>query len=105
MLHLRVLGGLALERDGVPLDAMVAQRKSLALLALAAVAGPRGVSRDTLVAYVWPERDTERARGALRQAMHAMRQRVGDAALLVGGAEVRRHAEVVSAAVGPVSAP
>ncbi|MDP1861511.1 MAG: BTAD domain-containing putative transcriptional regulator [Gemmatimonadaceae bacterium] len=99
VLFLRVLGGLALERDGVPLDTMAAQRKSLALLALLAVAGPRGMSRDALIAYVWPESDTERARGALRQALHAMRPRVGDAELLVGGSELRLNPEIVSSDV------
>ncbi len=99
MLFLRVLGGLALERDGAPLDAMAAQRKSLALLALLAVAGTRGMSRDALIAYVWPESDTERARGALRQALHAMRPRVGDVELLVGGSELRLNPDVVSSDV------
>jgi DNA-binding SARP family transcriptional activator/TolB-like protein len=99
VLFLRVLGGLALERDGVPVDAMAAQRKSLALLALLAVAGPRGMSRDALIAYVWPESDAERARGALRQTLHAMRPRVGDVELLVGGSELRLNPEVVSSDV------
>jgi DNA-binding SARP family transcriptional activator/TolB-like protein len=99
VLFLRVLGGLALEREGVPVDAMAAQRKSLALLALLAVAGPRGMSRDALIAYVWPESDAERARGALRQTLHAMRPRVGDAELLVGGSELRLNPEVVSSDV------
>lgn len=100
MLYLRVLGGLTFERDSVPLDAMAAQRKSLALLALLAVAGPRGVSRDKLVAYVWPESDTEHGRGAMRQAIHAMRQRVGDADVLVGGAELRLNSDVIASDVG-----
>lgn len=99
VLFLRVLGGLALERDGVLLDAMAAQRKSLALLALLAVAGPRGMSRDTLIAYVWPESDAERARGALRQTLHAMRPRVGDLELLIGGSELRLNPEVISSDV------
>src|SRR6478609_4127075 len=100
LLFLRVLGGLALERDGMPLDAMSAQRKSLALLALLAVAGPRGMSRDALLAYIWPESDAERARGALRQTLHAMRPRVGDVELLVGTSELRLNPEVVSSDVG-----
>ncbi len=99
MLFLRVLGGLALERDGVPLEAMAAQRKSLALLALLAVAGPRGMSREALIAFVWPESDSERARGALRQTLHAMRPRVGDVELLIGTSELRLNPEIVSSDV------
>jgi TolB-like protein/DNA-binding SARP family transcriptional activator/Flp pilus assembly protein TadD len=103
MLFLRVLGGLTFEGEGVPLDAMAAQRKSLALLALLAVAGPRGMSRDKLVAYVWPESDTDRGRGALRQTIHAMRQRLGDADVLIGGAELRLNSEVIATDVGRFS--
>lgn len=99
MFVIRVLGGLALERDGVRLDAMAAQRKSLALLALLAVAGPRGMSRDALIAYVWPESDAERGRGALRQMLHAMRARAGDVELLVGGSELRLNPDVVASDV------
>ncbi|MEO5817271.1 MAG: BTAD domain-containing putative transcriptional regulator [Gemmatimonadaceae bacterium] len=99
MLFLRVFGGLALERDGVSIDAMAAQRKSLALLALLAVAGPRGMSRDALIAYVWPESDAERARGALRQTLHAMRSRVGDVELLIGTSELRLNPQLVSSDV------
>ncbi|MDB4891664.1 MAG: transcriptional activator protein [Gemmatimonadetes bacterium] len=103
MLFLRVLGGLALERDGVPIDAMGAQRKSLALLALLAVAGARGMSRDALIAFVWPESDSERARGALRQTLHAMRPRVGDVELLTGTSELRLNPEVVSSDIARFS--
>ncbi len=103
-LFLRVLGGLTLERDGAPIEAIATQRKSLALLAILAVAGARGLSRDTCVAHIWPESDAERARGALRQTLHAMRARVGDAEIVVGGSELRLNASVLTSDVANFSA-
>jgi DNA-binding SARP family transcriptional activator/TolB-like protein/Flp pilus assembly protein TadD len=87
--RLRVLGGAALERDGVPLDTVGAQRKSLALLTLLAVARGQGISRDRVAAYLWAESDTERARGALKQALHVVRRQLGSADAIQGTAELR----------------
>jgi DNA-binding SARP family transcriptional activator len=54
MLHLTTFGGLSVEIDGTPGSGAAQQRKTLALLALLAVAGPRGLSRDRLIALLWP---------------------------------------------------
>ena len=50
------------------------QRRTLALLAVLAVAGPAGLSRDKLIALLWPESDEERARHSLTQALYAARR-------------------------------
>ena len=73
MLRLKTLGGLAVEGDQVPLVAASVRRHRLALLAFVAAAGPRGTSRDKLLAYFWPESDTGHARNCLKQAMFALR--------------------------------
>src|SRR2546426_10837793 len=67
MLAVQVFGGLAVERDGAQCGGAAARRKTLALLALLAGAGRRGLSRDKLTAYLWPESDTEHGRGLLLQ--------------------------------------
>src|SRR2546426_4338550 len=67
MLAVQVFGGLAVERDGAQCGGAAARRKTLALLALLAGAGRRGLSRDKLTAYLWPESDTEHGRGLLKQ--------------------------------------
>ena len=55
-------------------------RKALALLAhLALVDRPR--SRDALAELLWPEHDTEHARGALRRTLSTLRGAVGAEAL------------------------
>src|SRR5437667_3565519 len=59
--RLTTLGGLALAGDAGPLAGAAAQRRSLALLALLALGRNKGVSRDKLVVYLWPESGEERA--------------------------------------------
>ena len=56
MVELRTFGGLSIEANGAPPTGAAAQRKTLALLALLA-RHPRGLSRDKVIAYLWPETD------------------------------------------------
>ena len=83
MLRLHTFGSCFLERDGVRLEALSGQRKGLALLALLACAGERGVSRETLLAYLWPESDDKRARISLKQLVHSLRQQLRPPELLL----------------------
>ena len=83
MLRLHTFGSCFLERDGVRLEALSGQRKGLALLALLACAGERGVSRETLLAYLWPESDEKRARISLKQLVHSLRQQLRPPELLL----------------------
>jgi DNA-binding SARP family transcriptional activator len=77
VLRLRTFGGLTLARGSEDLTGAVTQRRRLALLVLLAVAGPAGMSRDKLLAYLWPESDAERARHVLNQLLYAQRRQVG----------------------------
>ena len=95
MFRLVAFGSAALERDGKRLEGLSGQRKAIALLALLAVAGERGLSRDKLMATLWPESDETRARGALKQLVHAIRQQIGAPELLVGASDVRLNAEFI----------
>jgi DNA-binding SARP family transcriptional activator len=74
MISLKTLGGLAILLDETPLEGAPAQPRRLALLALLAGAGDRGVSRDRLLSLLWPESDTERARHALAQLLHILQR-------------------------------
>jgi serine/threonine-protein kinase len=86
MIQLHLLGATDLRRDGADLRAAVSQPKRLALLAYLASASPRGFhSRDTLLALFWPELDQERARSALRQALHYLRRALGDEVVISRG--------------------
>ncbi|MBL8983387.1 MAG: hypothetical protein JNL26_14435, partial [Gemmatimonadetes bacterium] len=58
------------------------QPKRLALLTYLALATPRGLHRrDALLALFWPESGTDESRNALRQALHHLRQHLGEAAI------------------------
>jgi TolB-like protein/DNA-binding SARP family transcriptional activator len=89
MLRLHTFGCCFLDRDGSRLDGVSGQRKGLALLAVLAASGARGVSRETLLALLWPESDQERARLSLNQLVHALRQQVRTPDLLDTTAELR----------------
>jgi TolB-like protein/DNA-binding SARP family transcriptional activator/Tfp pilus assembly protein PilF len=77
MYRLITFGGLTLAKDGEPFAPPTIQRRQLALLALLAVAGRSGISRDKLVAYLWPEREADKARNLLDQALRAARRTFG----------------------------
>ncbi len=96
--HLRTLGGLALDRAGAPLDGT--PRKALALLAVIAASATKGVGRDRLMALLWPESDTERARGTLKQTIHVLRQQLGSPDALVGTDELRLNPAIITSDVG-----
>ena len=51
--------------------------RRLALLASLAAAGPGGLTRDKLVARLWPDADDDRARRNLSQLLYAMRTELG----------------------------
>src|SRR6266704_3447402 len=99
MLTVRVFGGLAVERDGAQCAGAAARRKTLALLALLAGAGRRGLSRDKLTAYLWPESDTEHGRGLLKQACYALRRDLGAPELFLGSTELRLNPGLISSDV------
>ena len=65
MFTLRLLGGLALEGPSGPVSGRVAQRRRLGLLALLGTAGEKGLSRDKLAGYLWPETDEANAKHLL----------------------------------------
>jgi DNA-binding SARP family transcriptional activator/tetratricopeptide (TPR) repeat protein len=96
MFRLQTLGSLALT-DGLA-PGVTTQRRRLALLALLAVAGERGIRRDKLVAYLWPDSPSDNARHGLEQLLYALRRQLGDSALL-GPDPLRLNPEVITSDV------
>lgn len=84
---------------GEPLGGAAAQRRTLALLAVLAASGEGGMTRDKLVALLWPESDPERARHALTQALYAARRALGADDLFVVGNDVRLNGAVATSDV------
>lgn len=89
-MRLRTLGGVALHRQGgeAVKDECRLPRRGLALLALLAAEPSTGVSRDSVVAYLWPESDQEKARNALRQTLFTLRRVLERPDLILGGPEL-----------------
>lgn len=92
MLRLETLGGLALT-DGR--EERPQPRRRLALLARLAPSRAKGVSRDEILALLWPERDVESARHSLDQLLYETRRALG-ASPEVGGATLRLDPTVIS---------
>src|SRR5580704_6143082 len=87
MLLLTLFGGASLNRaDGTT---VMVQRRSLALLAVIAAAGERGITRDRLAALLWPESGEGQARNGLRQVLHQLRRSAGDIDPVVGASDLR----------------
>ena len=85
MLRLTLLGGTFLRNDaGELVHGRLAQRHCLALLALLAVERV-GLSRDKLVAYLWPGKDEATARHRLSVAMHVIRRALGSDTMVAYG--------------------
>ena len=68
MIRIRTLGSLTVSRDGVALSGAGTQARRMAVLALLARAGSRGITRDRLIALLWPDADEQSSRAALSQA-------------------------------------
>jgi DNA-binding SARP family transcriptional activator len=96
ILRLETFGGLVII-DGVG-TVVSAQRRRLALLALIAAAGRRGISRDRVLAYLWPESSTANARHGLEQLLYALRRQLG-ASLFLGVDPLRLNQQVVTSDV------
>lgn len=75
---------LLLDDAGIAVAGRAAQRHCLALLALLAIER-RGLSRDRLIAYLWPDAEAPTARHRLSVVLHVIRLRLGDATIRSNG--------------------
>lgn len=97
---LKTFGGLTIAfNEGEPTGA-AAQRRRLALLALLAAAGDRGLTREKLIGFLWPESDEERARAALAQALYALRRDLGAENAIEGSTTIKLNETVLPSDVG-----
>jgi DNA-binding SARP family transcriptional activator/tetratricopeptide (TPR) repeat protein len=88
MIRIRMLGGLSASRAGEAPGAS-AQARRLAVLALIARSGERGITRERLLAVLWPDSEEEAGRRALTQALHVLRRDLGAENLFLGVQELR----------------
>ena len=84
MFRVRVLGGFALDEFPDASAPVLLRRRAEAVLAVLAVCGDLGCTRDRLLALLWPESDEASARVGLRDAIYAIRRALGPAAVPSG---------------------
>lgn len=74
-------------------------RKGLALLAVLASAGTRGVPREKVAALLWPDSE-DSGRGALKQTIYELRQTLGNRSVVIGAADLALDSAEVTSDVG-----
>ncbi len=92
----RVLGGLSIETEDGRASGAAAQPRRLALIALIARSGERGISRERILSYLWADAEPEQARRALNQALYALRRDLGNDEVVLGTHELRLNGEVMA---------
>src|SRR5437763_12776719 len=95
MLILEVLGTLSLRNETHPVPVAAQQKRPLGLLAILGLSGRKGLARDRIEAYLWPESSGARAHHALDQAVYAIRQALGSDSILSTARELRLNPELV----------
>jgi TolB-like protein len=93
MFRMRTLGGAVVEGPVGPVEGSASQRKPLAFLALLASAGERGMSRDRIIAYLWPGVASDRAGHRLTQLVYALRRDLAADDLISGSPDLRLNPE------------
>ena len=96
---LETFGGLRVAGGTAPPTGAATQRKTLLLLAVLAASGSQGISREKLLGLFWPESDPDKARNALKQALHILRRDLREPDLVGGGPILRLNAEAVTSDV------
>jgi DNA-binding SARP family transcriptional activator len=99
MFRLKLLGGALIEGPAGPMTGRIAQRRRMALLACVSASRARPVSRDKLMALLWPDADSERARHLLSDSIYLIRKELGEGAVVTAGADLRLDHGLVSSDV------
>jgi TolB-like protein/DNA-binding SARP family transcriptional activator len=93
---LRLLGTASIEGPNGPVGGRAAQGRRLALLALLALARGRALSRDKVVATLWPDATPDRARPQLSDTLYILRGALGEAAVCATGDDLATNPDVVT---------
>jgi DNA-binding SARP family transcriptional activator len=105
LIRIETLGGFSIRADdGQSPTGSATQPRRMAMLALLARAGERGVNRERLIALLWPDADDERAPRTLAQALYALRKDLGAEDAIVGNRELSFDPALVASDVGEFSA-
>ncbi len=98
-LRLLTFGGVNLRIGDSTMTGAATGRRRLALLVLLAVARDRGLNREKVQAYLWPESDTEQARHGLNQMVYFQRRHLDSEDLFLGKKTLRLNRAMITADV------
>ena len=98
-LRLLTFGGVNLRVGDSTMTGAATGRRRLALLVLLAVARDRGLNRDKVQAYLWPESDTEQARHGLNQMVYFQRRHLDAGDVFLGKKTLRLNRAAITADV------
>jgi DNA-binding SARP family transcriptional activator len=96
MFLLELLGTLSLRDDTRPVPVSAQQKRPLGLLGILALGGTRGLSRDRIETYLWPETSSGPARHSLDQTVYSIRNALGSDCILATGRELRLNPDLIS---------
>src|SRR5258708_2468143 len=94
------LGGASIVIDGQAASGRATHRHRIALLALLIAHEGHAVTRDKLIAYLWPEKDADGGRNLLKVAVHELRKEFGDAAIRTTGDQLSANLAALDSDVG-----
>jgi len=99
--RLKLFAGISIDLDGAPLAGRAVQRRRLALLALLAASRARGgasgsgISRDKLIALLWPTADAENGRRYLSDSVYRVNQALRAEVITVAADVLRLETELL----------
>jgi DNA-binding SARP family transcriptional activator/TolB-like protein len=103
VIRINALGGLSIVgADGKPVAGAAAQPRRMAMLAILARAGQRGVTREKLMALLWP--DDERGPRTLAQALYSLRRDLGGDEAITGTNELHLESSFITSDVAEFAA-
>ena len=94
-MRLNTLGGIRVLADGNVVAGAAAQPRRLAVLALLPRAGRAGVTREKILALLWPDEADDRARRTLNQAVYSPRRDIGNDDVLLGSKDLRLNLDLI----------
>jgi TolB-like protein/DNA-binding SARP family transcriptional activator len=101
--RLKLFGGISIDVDGAPVAGRAVQRRRLALLALLAASratgAAGGISRDKLIALLWPTADAENGRRYLSDSVYRINQALQGEVITTAGDGLRLDLELLPADV------
>lgn len=95
MLTLKLFGAPGIEQHGAPVTGRAAQGRRLALLVLLAMSRSRTVTRDKIIALLWPETPGDRARQRLSDDLYILRGALGESVLQAFGDDLALDREQI----------